>query len=172
MISGIGVPVDLDLESLTLGYVFKSEYFLPVNSSDYFNIIGDPFDPTPRPINSRKRRDESKMDGNYEKYDVEVREIESGPNEENIVDHEKDKYNRKWYEDDEPIKYTLEDIKKKQPNRLEQSRYTLYKGLEKMAEASGLPGRLCLLRSICESAEAPFSFSNGILGELAHILLS
>lgn len=30
-IAGIGVPVDLEPESLTSGYVFKAQYFLPYN---------------------------------------------------------------------------------------------------------------------------------------------
>jgi hypothetical protein len=30
-IAGIGVPVDLEPESMTIGYVFKAQYFLPYN---------------------------------------------------------------------------------------------------------------------------------------------
>lgn len=51
--------MDLDLESVTIGYVFKAEYFLPENVSNYLNILADPFDLTTRPIGSffeRKKR--------------------------------------------------------------------------------------------------------------------
>lgn len=36
----------------------------------------------------------------------------------------------------------------------------------------GLRGRECLLKSICEAALVPFTHTNGILGELAHIVIS
>lgn len=57
---GIGIPVDLELESVTIGYVLKAEYFLPENASNYLNFIADPFDLTTRPISNfyvRKRRE-------------------------------------------------------------------------------------------------------------------
>ncbi|XP_016994807.2 uncharacterized protein [Drosophila takahashii] len=34
-IAGIGIPADLDYESLTVGYVLKAEYYLPYNASVY-----------------------------------------------------------------------------------------------------------------------------------------
>lgn len=161
-----------------MGYVFKAEYFLPENASNYLNELGDPFGVTPIPIfpAKRKRKDISqtyettKMP--YEHYDVEAIEEKSGllDDEQTINEHSY----RKWYEDDEEEMpdYTLEDLKIKEPNNVQQSRFTLYKGIEKMADLSGVPGRPCMLRSICETAEVPFSFSNGILGELAHIIMT
>lgn len=59
IIWGIGIPVELQMESVTIGYVFKSQYFLPENASNYLDPISDPFDLTPQPITSyflRKRR--------------------------------------------------------------------------------------------------------------------
>jgi DM4/DM12 family len=35
-IAGIGVPVDLEPESMTIGYVFKAQYFLPYNESQLY----------------------------------------------------------------------------------------------------------------------------------------
>lgn len=32
-IAGIGLPIDLEPESLTIGYVFKAQYFLPYNTT-------------------------------------------------------------------------------------------------------------------------------------------
>lgn len=57
---GIGIPVELRIESVTIGYVLKAEYFLPENVSNYLNYIEDPFDVTTRPLNTefdRKRRE-------------------------------------------------------------------------------------------------------------------
>lgn len=57
---GIGIPVALEIESVTIGYVFKAEFFLPENRSNYLNFIADPFDLSTRPISGfyfRKRRD-------------------------------------------------------------------------------------------------------------------
>nr|XP_016925100.2 uncharacterized protein LOC108006159 [Drosophila suzukii]XP_036672288.1 uncharacterized protein LOC108006159 [Drosophila suzukii] len=34
-IAGIGIPADLEYESLTVGYVLKAEYYLPYNASVY-----------------------------------------------------------------------------------------------------------------------------------------
>lgn len=50
MIAGFGIPVDLRLESLTMGYVFKAQYFLPYNTSQLYQ-------PSYTPI--RIQRDES-----------------------------------------------------------------------------------------------------------------
>lgn len=38
--------------------------------------------------------------------------------------------------------------------------------------SNGLVGRSCVLRSICESAHTSFDHSNGILGELLHVVMS
>jgi DM4/DM12 family len=35
-IAGIGVPVDLEPESMTIGYVLKAQYFLPYNESQLY----------------------------------------------------------------------------------------------------------------------------------------
>lgn len=159
-----------------MGYVFKAEYFLPVNTSDIFNIIADPFSPTPLPSNRRRREinDEPvvQQQSVYEKseqYNVDAQVVDEGQAPDDVTPFSKQK---NWYDEDEPDAYTLEDIKLKTPHNLEQSRFTLYKGIEKLAEVSGLPGRPCLLRSICETSEAPFSYSNGILGELAHLIMT
>lgn len=38
--------------------------------------------------------------------------------------------------------------------------------------SKGLDGRSCVLRSICESAHASFDYTNGILGELMHVIMT
>lgn len=40
------------------------------------------------------------------------------------------------------------------------------------SHSRGLDGKACVLRSICESAHASFGYSNGILGELIHIIMT
>lgn len=60
MIIGIGIPVELEIESVTVGWVQKSEFFLPENASNYLNFLFDPFDLTTRPFDGfyvRKRRE-------------------------------------------------------------------------------------------------------------------
>lgn len=36
LIAGFGIPIDLELESLTIGYVFKTQYFLPYNTTELY----------------------------------------------------------------------------------------------------------------------------------------
>ncbi|KAL9696782.1 hypothetical protein quinque_016361 [Culex quinquefasciatus] len=57
-------------------------------------------------------------------------------------------------------------------NWAERSRGEIYRALEAMADQKGHNGRSCLLRTICEAAEARFSHVSGIFGELLHILFT
>lgn len=161
-----------------MGYVFKANYYLPDNVSNYIDVLGDPFDRTTIPISGGKRRrrmvDVTHLQDDYiksERYTVEAIELAAELNDVNEVGTS---YN--WYdetdEDDGNIKFKAADLQDDLPQNLEQSRFTLYKGIEKLAEVSGMPGRPCMLRSICETAEVPFSYGNGILGELAHLILT
>lgn len=50
MIIGIGIPVSLKIESVTIGWVNKVEFFLPENASNFLSFLADPFDLTTRPI--------------------------------------------------------------------------------------------------------------------------
>ncbi|XP_008553250.2 uncharacterized protein LOC103575299 [Microplitis demolitor] len=52
------------------------------------------------------------------------------------------------------------------------SRWDLYRILESALETLGSPGKVCLLRAVCEAAELPFDPSHGLLGELLHALLT
>lgn len=61
---GLGVPVQLHIESVTVGYVFKAEYLLPENATNYLNFIREPFDLTTRRLSSkfvRKRRENGEL---------------------------------------------------------------------------------------------------------------
>ncbi|XP_074110593.1 uncharacterized protein LOC141534881 isoform X2 [Cotesia typhae] len=52
------------------------------------------------------------------------------------------------------------------------SRWDLYRILESALGSFGSPGKVCLLRAVCEAAELPFDRSHGLLGELLHTFLS
>lgn len=73
--------------------------------------------------------------------------------------------------DDELPPLKLDDVRIKEHNNLFAARFSLYHGFEAIVQRNGLPGRPCMLRSICEAAHAPFTYDNGILGELAHIVM-
>lgn len=117
-----------------------------MNASNYLDILGDPFNPTPLPINKRKRRESNSIDTNeslmknssgydndlkqkFETYNVEAEVITYDMDNEQNDDNEK-------YENaiDEEYLTTLDDLKIKQPNNLDTARWTLYKGIETLAE--------------------------------------
>lgn len=92
----------------------------------------------------------------FEKYDVEAVEIESGANKikkddvdddeyqgyddglegdihnDHVEDDEEDLFDDTLKDDDH--QYTLNDIRKKVPGNLATARFTLYRGIEKMAQ--------------------------------------
>ncbi|KAH8339152.1 hypothetical protein KR074_006013, partial [Drosophila pseudoananassae] len=51
-------------------------------------------------------------------------------------------------------------------------RWSVYEAFTALAIRMKLNGRSCVLKSICESASAPFDDRNGLLGEILHILLT
>lgn len=179
---GVGLPVDLDVESLTVGYAFKAEYFLPFNASELYEGIAEPFLPHPIQAEGRRKREviepnQYPNEKNLERYSVEAKVIQEESEQNNPHETVPGNQESHWYdseneEDPENNGYTLDDLKIKSPQDLSHSRFTIYRALETLARSSGMPGRPCLLRSICETAEAPFSYSNGILGELAHLIMT
>lgn len=152
IITGVGLPVDLDLETVTIGYVFKCEFYIPDNVTEYTNFIADPFDVSTHPISSfnRKRRSfeepeptetpekigdvhkgfDSKLNERYESYQVEAEVIDSGT--ESIEKAEESFYN--------DISVPVDHIYNDDPMALNQrqntktSRWTLYKSMAIMAE--------------------------------------
>ncbi|XP_068148975.1 uncharacterized protein [Drosophila tropicalis] len=51
-------------------------------------------------------------------------------------------------------------------------RWAAYKGLEGLANRLGYQGRICVLKSICEAAEEPFHYANGLFADIFHIFLT
>lgn len=153
IITGIGIPVDLELESVTIGYVFKSEFFLPENASNFLNFLADPFDLTTRPISGffdRKRRmleepaateaspssgfDED-LNQRYEKYQVEPEVIESGTDEPISDRYDDSELSEADYWNQEDKFARLNDpLRPKAPQNLATSRWAVYKGLAALAE--------------------------------------
>lgn len=256
MIVGIGIPVDLEIESVTIGWVLKAEYFLPENASNYLNIIADPFDLTTRPIGVyyvRKRRemeeaalleepkpteapiatDENRdsqpsnvsayssssgydetLKQKFEHYEVPVVEVESGTDappappspepspEDDYFDgmpqwnQPDDMSEADYWNQEDKAEWLNDPLRPRQPQNLDISRWVVYKGIATLASryvcktqitlltfdhgflvdlfsnSKGLNGRACVLRSICESAHTNFDYSNGILGELMHIVMT
>lgn len=117
IIVGIGIPVQLEYESVTFGYTFKAEWFLADNLTITGHFNQDPFNPITRPITNRRKRhalllaanehklthDPIEIESNqkesnettnerYEKYDVEAIEIDSGLSGVDTDDDDNDLY--------------------------------------------------------------------------------
>lgn len=147
---------------MTIGYVFKAEFFLPENASNYLNFLADPFDLTTRPITGRRRRRRSieaieaptelptnavdeyhgydkEQNEKYEKHQVEAEIVESGtePSDDESGDYYYDQNQRSdeelWFQDDHYDK-SSDPMALKQPQNLATSRWTVYKGMAALAE--------------------------------------
>lgn len=138
------------------------------------------------PIQANQTNSSTVSDG-YERYDIEAVEVDRGND---TTDEDSDNYED--FSDDEDQVYTAADYRISKPNDFATARWSLFKGMEMLSERfvcvahnaqlalikccsrsrSGLAGRPCMLRSICESAHAPFTFQSGILGELMHIIMT
>lgn len=149
---GVGLPVDLNLETVTIGYVFKAEFYIPWNTSTYFNILADPFDISTQPISvfNRRRREfeepkptekpenmsndyhgfDSEQNEKYEKHQVEAEIVDSGTERANVP-NEID-YDELVVPKDH--KYRDDPMSLKMPQNTGTSRWTYYKGLETIAE--------------------------------------
>lgn len=145
IISGIGIPVALEFESVLIGWVLKAEYWLPENASNFINIWNTPFRPTIKPLSGTYpqgwgvvRRNAPNVEQKETiGYDSENNEKYEIYNEEAIVVNETDDENDNvdFGDDDddddgllEENVYDVEPVKK--PSNLAASRWTLYKGLE------------------------------------------
>uniref|UniRef100_A0A182JTB6 Uncharacterized protein n=1 Tax=Anopheles christyi TaxID=43041 RepID=A0A182JTB6_9DIPT len=153
LIGGFGIPADIQLESITMGYVFKSVYLLPWNSSHWIPPFLDRHEfETERQV--RRRRETAVL--------TKPLVLLPSPEEQRY-----ERYDGRWQElDSESLSQPSE-----QPGSLLQqhSRWTFYRLLEQLFEQKGFNGRSCVLRAICEASEARFSHTSGLIGELLHI---
>lgn len=191
----LNLTVDLEIESVTIGWVSKSEFFLPENASNFLSFLSDPFDLTTRPITGfyvRKRRDEfrsievptptenpgmllvdSETNEKIERHEINAEVVESGTEPETEEeDDDEDEWNEADYWNQEDSAEWIENVHPKKPKKIALARWGIYKNIALLAQRQGLDGKSCVLRGICESAHTSFDYSNGILGELMHILMT
>ncbi|XP_050079193.1 uncharacterized protein LOC126566134 [Anopheles maculipalpis] len=195
LISGIGIPVGTP-ESITSGWVMKAQYFLPTKVDDLKPQLWENWNDSRRALSRRDLAGLSApvkittlpVAGGHERYavdNVSMREESlDDSSEEQISDDMFDDGDDSYWKDaeDEHILQQADDTlwpdaKEIEPSQLagysaEQSRWTTYRAMEKLSENYGLPGRPCVLRSVCESAAAPFTHTGGIFAELLHIVFT
>lgn len=163
IITGIGLPVELNLETVTIGYVFKAQFYLPDNSSEYVNFIADPFDVSTHPISSflRKRSSpdeeptptekpknidgiDSEQNERFEKHKVDAEVVESGSVNESTDSI--DDGDGLWVPENHI--YNDDPLASKVPQNTGTSRWTLYKGMAIIAERFDL--KFIQLNKMCE----------------------
>lgn len=137
--------------------MFKAEFFLPENASNYLNFFADPFELTTRPITGRKRRrrsideieaptenlsnafDEyhgfdSEQNEKFEKHQVQAEVVESGTEPSYKDDDDNELSDEElWFQDDR-FDRTNDPMALKHPQNLATSRWTIYKGMAALAE--------------------------------------
>lgn len=141
---------------MTIGYVFKAEFFLPENASNYLNGLSDPFELSTQPISGRRRRflngdDEATevpsnaMDGydsnqheHFEKHEVKAEIVESGTETTSSDDADYDD-ERSWFEDD-PIIKSKDPLALEEPQNIATTRWTIYKGIAAIADRFEMNG--------------------------------
>ncbi|XP_068622863.1 uncharacterized protein [Battus philenor] len=186
-IIGLGVPVDLKEASVTVGTVIKFQYDLPTNSTEYTSRIYGFANTVSRDMDGdNKEDDDADKAGN---------ELLDDDNNDTLVDITFDDRRKRsiLFSEGEAInridmsipnsELPLEEAIRRQelieakhdeeelePQRM--NRWDFYKIIEHMAERYGYSGRPCLLRTICEAAEVPFTHENGLLGEIGHIIFT
>lgn len=131
---------------MTIGYVFKCQFFLPSNASQYLNPLNDPFDITTQPITGMNRKKrflegpqsteppeneiseyhgfDYEQNEKFERHQIESEVIESGTdasNTDEVID------DGLWIEQETP--YSDDPRALKIPKNLGTSRFSLYKGI-------------------------------------------
>ncbi|XP_026326164.1 uncharacterized protein LOC113234858 [Hyposmocoma kahamanoa] len=189
-ILGLGIPVDLKDTSVTVGTVIKFQYDLPTNSTEYTSRIYGFAETVSRDMDGNMiegDRDDDK------EVSESVTEVENRDDDDNntLVDITFDsRKKRALYSEGGIInaidgsvnsELPLEEAIRRQEaidkNNLDEepqrmNRWDFYKIIEHMAERYGYSGRPCLLRTICEAAQVPFTHENGLLAEIGHILFT
>ncbi|KAI5643902.1 DM4/DM12 family domain-containing protein [Phthorimaea operculella] len=197
-IIGLGIPVDLKEASVTVGTVIKFQYDLPVNSSEYTSRIYGFVNTVSRDMDTGTNDIEVKTPDEEGSRTIGVLENEEEDVNNTLVDITFDERKKRALQFAEggtfnaidltevntevPLEEAIrrqEQIDAEKLNGLDDddgpprmNRWDYYKILEKMVERYGYTGRPCLLRTICEAAEVPFTHENGLLAEIAHILFT
>nr|XP_019556339.2 uncharacterized protein LOC109425548 [Aedes albopictus] len=186
LISGIGIPLGTP-ESVTSGWVFKAQYFLPTTVDNLKPIYVEGWNDSRRSFEKREAVTLTPAE-HYEAFtarDVKI-EMEPLPDVASSEESDDDDYfeegdDNYWLDDDE--EETLQELNKEMPpSNLESqmaqgydaagSRWMTYKSLEHIGQVYGSGGRECVLRSICEAASAQFTHTGGVFAELLHIIFT
>lgn len=98
--------MNLELEAVTIGFAFKSGFFLPMNASNFWNMFAEPFDIHTHPIDKRSigESDENGYDSvqneKFERHQAEAEVIETGTegnfNENDMPDLADDFASTRW----------------------------------------------------------------------------
>ncbi|XP_037936970.1 uncharacterized protein LOC119671579 [Teleopsis dalmanni] len=147
-IGGIGIPVeDLHFESVTSGYVLKVEYFLPTKAQEI-----RPYYLKPQSIHRRSTNETLTLTQDA----LELAHSQS---------------TQMWTVNGNESS-NFGDNFKSQHRNASIYRWIIYKAIEIILNRSGLPGHICLMRSICEHASVPLHYESGMLAEILHIVLT
>lgn len=175
LIWGIGVPVDYEYQSIVNGIVLKAQYFLPTETANLYpspDIYPGILPRKKREVDKNQTDFFDKLTGQpFERYEQEAVLLEEKTDYEIVKEYEKDEWDDDEEDEEDQLVYP-EEFKQNHNLDFENSRWTAYKIIEKLADTKGFKGRICVLRSICEAAEAPFTHRSGLLGELLHIVLA
>uniref|UniRef100_A0A182R124 Uncharacterized protein n=1 Tax=Anopheles farauti TaxID=69004 RepID=A0A182R124_9DIPT len=181
LIVGFGVPVQDILHSVVFGWVVKAQYYLPSEPGNYEPIFLDNWNDSRRALPDRSRRSIER----YEVDNVRVR-VEPLPVPDD-TSNELDDDEYYFGEAKEQEKTDAPDAAENTGSKAESeklgedntggynvpnSRWMVYKAIEGLSGGYGYGGRACMLRSICEAAEAQFTHTGGVFAELLHIMFS
>lgn len=128
---------------MTIGYVFKAQYFLPHNVSQL------------KPTRLERDVKVDEYGQAYETYDVEaeVKSVgEALPQSEDGRVHNHRNHNDDSARDDDDV------------------RWVIYQALEMALYSKNIDGKQCVLRAICEASRLQFTHESGLLGEIFHVL--
>ncbi|CAG9791030.1 unnamed protein product [Diatraea saccharalis] len=198
-IIGLGIPVDLKEASVTVGTVIKFQYDLPTNSTEYTSrIYGFANTVASRDMIDNPEIDNEDSEKNTKDVTNSLDENiidDENDNNDTLVDitfgEERSRRSVAYAEggtlvdvnvtgvdDDLSLQEAIERQEKIDQNFIDAkerqtiNRWDFYKILEHMSERYGYSGRPCMLRTICEAAEVPFTHENGLLAEIGHILFT
>ncbi|XP_063703879.1 uncharacterized protein LOC134833488 [Culicoides brevitarsis] len=170
LIWGVGIPLPLTL-SVTTGYVFKAQYYVADHVSDLYlkeDTWAHITDVTEPERGTRRKRElffDPQLNQTYERYDAEI---------DGEVFYENLDLKEESAKHQSVIKRLVEHREKFFGQSAEHgiNRWHIYYAIEGIFEQRGLDGKACMLRMICEFAQAPITYYSGLLGEIAYIVLT
>ncbi|KFB42347.1 hypothetical protein ZHAS_00010040 [Anopheles sinensis] len=198
LISGVGVPVVGLPHSVVMGWVLKAQYYLPSLPKDYEPVNVENWNDSRRALPDRFRRGTVER---YEVDNVSIRveplpvEEESKNAQESYLEEDDDdeddlednlqslknmwlKSNVEQNETENHKESTKSGVpppsgaSSSEGYSAANSRWNVYKSIELLSNGYGFGGHVCVLRSICEAAEAQFTHTGGVFAELLHIVFS